>query len=152
MISRQTFDDWCARYPEMMEAKITGKVLAEGWWLDQCRQHLVTYSSKDEGSTNFNAGLYKFIMAGRFKHTGERRLKIPKMIPGNYAHNLGVVQKMAMCGRYTVAELAAASKLVTDEILVDQQITMRKDIEELQKVAAGRQEVDGRTEEIEDGA
>ena len=91
-------------------------------------------------------------MSGRFKHTGERRLRVPKMIPGNYAHNLGVVQKMAMSGRYTLAELAAASKLVTDEILVDQQITMRKDIEELQKVAASRQETDGSTGEAEDGA
>ena len=135
-----------------MEAKKIGKTLAEGWWIKEAKEHLVTYSSKDEGSTNFNASIYKFIMAGRFKHTGERRLRIPKMIPGNYAHNLGVVQKMAMSGKFTVTELAAAAKLVTDEILVDQGITMRNEIEELKKVAATRQEDNGRIEEVEDGA
>lgn len=151
-VKKDTFYDWCKKYPEMAEAKIMGKQLAEAWWLNQAKMHLVTYSSKEEGSTNFNTNLYRFIMSGRFKHTGERRLKVPKMIPGNYAHNLGVVQQMAMSGRYTLAELAAASKLVTDEILVDQQITMRKDIEELQKIAASRQETNGTDSEIEDGA
>ncbi len=151
-IGRETFDEWCKRYPEMMAAKRQGKILAEGWWIEQAKLHLVTYSSKDEGSTTFNTNLYKFIMAGRFKHTGERRLKIPKMIPGDYTHNLGVVQKMAACGRFTVSELAAAAKLVTDEILVDQQITMRQDIEELKISAASRQETEGRDSEIEDGA
>lgn len=154
-VARTTFDRWCEVYPEMKEAKKAGKTLAEGWWLRQAKEHLIIENESWKGgslTTTFNTNLYKFIMAGRFKHTGERRLKIPKMIPGNYAHNLGVVQKMAMSGKFTVNELAAAAKLITDEILVDQQIYIKKEIEELKASAASRQEADGRDSEIEDGA
>lgn len=135
----------------MMEAKLKGKTLAEGWWLDQAQEHLIVESNKFY-SKSFDTNLYKFIMGGRFRHTGERRVRVPKMIPGDYAHNLGVVQKMAQSGRYTVTELAAAAKMVADEMIVDQQVTMRKEIEDLKQIATNRQEIEGRVDEAEDGA
>lgn len=73
-ISRKTFDRWCDTYPHMKEAKEMGKLLAEGWWLKQARLHLVTYSSKEEGSTKFDTNLYKHIVGGRFGHTGDREM------------------------------------------------------------------------------
>lgn len=136
----------------MMEAKIRGKTLAEGWWLDQAQNNLIIENCRLGITTSFDTNLYKFIMGGRFRHTAERRVRVPNMIPGEYAHNLGVVQKMAMSGRYTVTELAAAAKMVADEMIVDQQVTMRKEIEDLKQIATARQEIDGRLEEIEDGA
>ena len=154
-ISRQTFDNWCMNYPEMLEAKRVGKTMAEAWWLSQAKEHLVIVNESWKGgslTTTFNTNLYRFIMAGRFRHTGERRVRVPKMIPGDYAHNLGVVQKMAHSGKYTVTELAAAAKMVADEMIVDQQVTMRKEIEDLKQIATNRQEIEGRVDEAEDGA
>ncbi len=74
MISRTTFDTWCDTYPQMKEAKKSGKILAEGWWLQKGRDHLVTHSSKESGTTRFDTNLYKFIMGGRFGHMGDKRL------------------------------------------------------------------------------
>lgn len=72
-ICRQTLYNWCEKYPEMQHARIMGKLWAEGWWLDQAQENLVTHSSK-EGSTKFDSSTYKFIMGGRFGHTGEKEL------------------------------------------------------------------------------
>lgn len=71
-IAPQTFYSYCDKYPAMMAARIMGKAWAEGWWMSQARENLVTYSSKI-GSTNFNTSLYKWYMAGRFGHTEDRR-------------------------------------------------------------------------------
>ena len=71
-ICKTAFYQYCQRYPTMMEARVTGKVWAEGWWIQQARDYLVTHSSKEEGSTNFNVSLYKWIMAGRFGHNDDK--------------------------------------------------------------------------------
>jgi DNA-binding transcriptional regulator YhcF (GntR family) len=70
MISRTTFDTWCNTYPEMMEAKILGKKIAEGWWVEQGRKHLI----EEHHGPKLNTNLYKFIMGGRFGHTSDRDL------------------------------------------------------------------------------
>lgn len=71
-ISRTTFYTWAEKYPHMAEARKMGKDWAEGWWIRQARQHLITHSSKEEGSTRFDASLYKFYMGGRFGHTADK--------------------------------------------------------------------------------
>ncbi|CAB4240836.1 hypothetical protein UFOVP23_25 [uncultured Caudovirales phage] len=72
-ISRTTFDAWCSKYPYMAQAKAMGKKLAEGWWLNMARNHLVITNDK-ETTTKFDTNLYKFITGGRFGHTGDKNL------------------------------------------------------------------------------
>lgn len=74
MISRVTFDEWCSKYPEMMKAKVMGKIIAEGWWLDQAQQHLVITNTK-ESNTKFDTALYKHYMGGRFGYTSEKEFR-----------------------------------------------------------------------------
>jgi hypothetical protein len=74
MICRRTLDAWCENYPEMKQAKELGKVIAEGWWIEQARNNLVTHSSKEYGTTKFDTNLYKFIAGGRFGHTGDKNI------------------------------------------------------------------------------
>lgn len=74
MIGRTTFDEWCDKYPDMAQAKRIGKQIAEGWWIKQAKNHLITYSSKEEGSTHFDTNLYKFIMGGRFGHNHDKKV------------------------------------------------------------------------------
>lgn len=74
-ICRQTFYNRCQKYPHILDARALGKLWAEGWWLEQAQQHLVTYSSKDEGSTKFDTALYKWITAGRFGHSEDKEQK-----------------------------------------------------------------------------
>jgi hypothetical protein len=82
-ISRQTLDNWCENYPDCKEARIEGKLWAEGWWLEQAREHLVTETIKttDEdgnsmtSSKKFDSNLYKFYVGGRFGHTGDKALR-----------------------------------------------------------------------------
>lgn len=71
-ICKKTFYNRCTNYPHIMDAKETGKLWAEGWWLDQAQQYLVTYSSKEEGSTKFDTALYKWITSGRFGHNDDK--------------------------------------------------------------------------------
>lgn len=67
-IDRKTFDRWCDTYPHMKEAKIKGKLLAEGWWLALARKH-VTYTKH---SKKIDSNLYKHIVGGRFGHTADK--------------------------------------------------------------------------------
>lgn len=74
-IDRDTFDNWCKRYPHMQAAKIKGKQLAEGYWMKLGRDHIVTETrkvGKATITTKFDTNLYKFIMGGRFGHTADR--------------------------------------------------------------------------------
>lgn len=66
MMAKSTFYDYCDNYPTMMAARKMGKDIAEGWWMEQARLHLITYSSKEAGSTKFNDKIYTWTMAGRF--------------------------------------------------------------------------------------
>ena len=72
-ICRATFERWCEIYPTMADARKKGKLIAEGWWIEKAREHLITYGSKFE-TTTFNTNLYKFIMGGRFGHTADKSL------------------------------------------------------------------------------
>ena len=71
-ICRDTFLTWCETYPAMADAKKKGKALAEGWWIEKAREHLVIHNNPDEGTIKFDTSLYKFIMSGRFGHTSDR--------------------------------------------------------------------------------
>lgn len=82
-IDRRTFEDYCAKYPDMARAKAMGKTLAEGWWIKQARDHLITETIKttDEdgnsisSSKKFDANLYKFYVGGRFGHSGDKTMR-----------------------------------------------------------------------------
>jgi len=74
-VARSTFDDWVKAYPLMKVAKEMGKVWAEGWWLAQARQHLVTETERHEDYTvtkKFDTSLYKYYMSGRFGHMADK--------------------------------------------------------------------------------
>ena len=73
-ISRTTFDAWCEKYPHMRDAKACGKLWAEGWWMDQAKNHLIVHNEHECGTTKFDTNLYKFYMAGRFGHTSDKLL------------------------------------------------------------------------------
>ena len=73
-IDRDTFDRWCKTYPHMAAAKAKGKLWAEGWWIEQAQQNLITHSSKETGTDKFDTNLYKFIVGGRFGHTSDSNL------------------------------------------------------------------------------
>lgn len=77
-ISRVTFDTWIAKYDTKNIVKPMGKTLAEGWWMQQANNHLVTMSTRDAAgnavSTKFDTNLYKYVTGGRFGHHGEKAL------------------------------------------------------------------------------
>lgn len=68
-ICRNTLDAWCEKYPDMQQARIMGKIWAEGWWIQQAQENLLTHSSKEHGTDKFNTPLYTFMVGGRFGHT-----------------------------------------------------------------------------------
>jgi hypothetical protein len=79
-ISRSTFDDWIERY-NLKDLKPTGKLWAEGWWMQQAQNNLVTETVKEIGedittvtTTKFDTSLYKFVAGGRFGHTSDKNL------------------------------------------------------------------------------
>jgi len=74
-IDKNTLNAWCENYPEMMQARTLGKVLAEAWWLKQAKDYLVTHGSKEFGTTKFDSNLYKFYVGGRFGHSGDKALR-----------------------------------------------------------------------------
>jgi hypothetical protein len=74
-ISTTTIDNWVKTYPDFAAAKKMAKEWAEGWWMDQAQKHLLTYRSKDEGSTHFDSKLYMFVVGGRFGHTSDKELR-----------------------------------------------------------------------------
>jgi len=104
-VCRATFDNWCANYPTMMEAKLIGKHLAEGWWVTQAQNHLIIHNEQDCGTTKFDTTLYKFIMSGRFGHTTDRdfdnRLKELEEKLAKQAQTTAVSQ-YAQEGEYTL--------------------------------------------------
>jgi|SRR5271154_622657 len=65
-ISRTTLSDWRSRYPDFDEAIERGISASEAWWDRTAREYLVTYSSKDDGSTRFDTRLFIFIKACRY--------------------------------------------------------------------------------------
>lgn len=136
----------------MQEAKELGKIYAEAWWLKEARMHLVTYSSKEEGSTIFNTNLYKFIMSGRFRHTGERRMRIPKLDIKNVEKNLDILHRMASCGQFTLSEIQSTMGMIMNGITVDQQVFIRKELDDIKNGNQNQQTTPERVEEIEDGA
>lgn len=69
-IGRSTFDNWCHHYPRMKKAREDGRIIAEGWWLEQARKHLI----EEKDGPKLNTNLYKFIVGGRFGHTSEADL------------------------------------------------------------------------------
>lgn len=58
-IAKQTFYNWCEKYPELMDAKKRGTDLACGWWMKQGRVNL-----KDR---DFSSTLFYMNMKNRFK-------------------------------------------------------------------------------------
>lgn len=77
-ITRATFDAWIEKYDTKGVIKPTGKTWAEGWWMQQANDHLVTHNTRDSSgnaeTTTFNTNLYKFVTGGRFGHMGEKAL------------------------------------------------------------------------------
>ena len=82
-------------YPDMAMARKIGKALAEGWWMSQARDNLVTYHSKEEGGSRFAQKLYEWTMGGRFGQTADRgqRLLIEELLrrTANLAGNVDSV-------------------------------------------------------------
>ena len=57
-ICKQTFYNWCEKYPELLDAKKKGVDFACGWWMKQGREAL--------REKEFNATLFYMNMKNRF--------------------------------------------------------------------------------------
>jgi len=97
MVSDVTLGTWCKTYPAMAEAKKMGKRIAEGWWLEQARNHLVIHNDQDCGTTKFDTNLYKFIVSGRFGHTSDKAfmLRIAELERALAAMNAATISRPA---------------------------------------------------------
>ncbi len=152
-ICHNTFVTWCETYPEMEEARVKGKVLAEHWWREQARAHLVTYSSKEDGSTNFDSSLYKWTMGGRFGYSSKKKFKFPKL-GDDVMKNYQAVLKEAEKGCYEASEVKTAVDIVATGVMIVQNQELVRKVEELQAQinAQQQQKVDRPNYEDDDGA
>lgn len=73
-ICRNTLDNWLKKYDPHKRIKPMAKLWAEGWWMLQARQNLLTYSSKEEGSSRFDAKIYLHTVGGRFGQTSNKEM------------------------------------------------------------------------------
>lgn len=151
-VSRKTFDTWSETYPDFNEARIRGKNIAEGWWLNQARIHLVTYSSKDEGSTNFDTSLYKHIVGGRFGHAAKRKFRFPQMGTDVLENYLRVIEE-AQTNLYEAVEVKAAVDVVLAGMTIIEHVQIKKELDAIKAmIGEQKQKVEGRADEIDDGA
>ena len=67
-ICKQTFYNWCDKYPEFLDSKKKGEDFSKGWWLKQGRVNL---ENKD-----FSATLFYMNMKNRFGWADKREDKV----------------------------------------------------------------------------
>lgn len=65
--SHRTMQDWCKNFPEFAEAYEMGADLAEAYYHNKARQHLVAYRVPNGPIETFDTKQYMYVMKSRFR-------------------------------------------------------------------------------------
>lgn len=150
-ICNNTFLQWCRTYPEMEMARIQGKVLAEACWRMRANEHLVTHSNKFD-NVSFDTSLYKFTMGGRFGYSSKKKFPLPTFT-SNIMENYVNVMMTANEDRYDIQDIKAAVDIVMAGMAIVEHMEIRKELNDIKAMLGEqKQKVEGRSEQIDDGA
>jgi hypothetical protein len=67
-VCKQTFYNWCDKYPELMDAKKRGTDFSCGWWMKKGRENL--------NDNKFNSTLWYMNMKNRFNWADNQKTDI----------------------------------------------------------------------------
>lgn len=73
-VGLETLNDWIERYPEMGAVAKRAKKIAEGWWLEQARNHVIQEHMGEGVVSKLDTSLYKHYTGGRFKFHSDKAL------------------------------------------------------------------------------
>lgn len=136
-ISRQTFVNWLAEYPEFKEAYDVALEKCESYWQTLADQYLVNY--KD--SPVLNTTLWSMNMRNRFGWSEHRRIKVDEFDTAmTTADKLNVISKHLAKGTVTPQESKALTDFMGLHHAVEQSQEMLKRIENLEALLSEKKE------------
>lgn len=68
-VNEDTLFEWANRYPDFSDSKKKAFIKCQKFWEQKALDHLVNFSSKENGSESLNTALWIFNMKNRFKWT-----------------------------------------------------------------------------------
>lgn len=129
-IVTDTFDHWCDKHPEFAEAHKRGKILAEAFWINLYRKNIM---NKD-----FNEGLFKHYMGGRFGHRNGKTPKLKGFGQGGFTA-LKALLDVCEKGKIDPKDLSALSNVLLAEVEIKDRTEMWQRIKQLEKQAQDRE-------------
>lgn len=130
-ICRETLNDWCNRYPEMGKARQLGKLFAEAWHLDLAHDHLISY----EDGPQLNTVLYKFLVGGRFGHSGRSKPRNVNLNTKDLCGSMQVLIQARQEGRVDSTDFAILADALLKAATLEQHEVLSKEVKELKELA-----------------
>lgn len=85
-VHKDTIYQWIKVFPEFSDSYKIAMQACQDWWERIAKQHLITHSSKEEGSTNFNNTIWIFNMKNRFGWRDNFDLNVTGQLAHEHTH------------------------------------------------------------------
>jgi len=131
-ICEKTFNNWVNTHKDFSEAYSIAKQMSKLWWEQKANDHLVNFTGE-----TFNTTLWSIIMRNKFNYTEHRKIEIPELKKAKTLKaQIKCIMDYVSDNKLTANEANQVSNLVLACMKVDENMELRKKVEELEAMVA----------------